>query len=65
MTAHELAHQLLAGPNHPVQVEVRTNGDAFWSAPGDITITSDGVNCVSLSGCQEDGEDGEDEDEEA
>jgi adhesin HecA-like repeat protein len=40
MTTHELAMQLLAGKNVPVQLQVNTNNDGFWGAEGDVTITS-------------------------
>lgn len=41
MTTHELAKLLLAGPDRPVQLQVNTNEDGYWGAPGDVQILTD------------------------
>lgn len=79
MTAHELARQLLAGPDVPVELGVGSPKDTFIGDVGDVTITVQEIDvetaelrgypdtkpgqCVHLRGWQS-SESGGDEDDE-
>lgn len=49
LTSHELARQLLAGPDKPVIIGVRCNRDAVWGDADDVTVTDEHeVNLVGF-----------------
>ncbi len=41
ITAHELAAQLLEGPDKPVQLQVNTDTTGFWGPAGSVYVLDD------------------------
>lgn len=56
MTTHELARQLLEQPDVPVNVQVNTSDDGFWSAPGVVALHQDTSDLITLFAYATEGE---------
>ena len=61
MTTHELARQLLAGPDQPVQLLTETFNNAIYGDIGDVKITAghSGNDNVTMLSAYDDDEDEE------
>lgn len=49
MTSHELARQLLAGPDKKLAICIKTATNSLWADPGDVQVTTD-VGDVNIIG---------------